>query len=248
MKEFQLAINFFQCKNFDLAIFESLTRLMYDKGFIFEQNFNGSMQKLQTAGRFNELIKRQYSVFTTDDMNIPIKWSVFFKAYLRNLFDFNNSYFEARQFSVDINKIRIGGYLNLNDSNELGYAANFSQTLCDLSILFYDIVRPSFVCIDNETKNDILSRDIINLRLPAVGWINLWGPSYIEKFGEEFLLGMPAFKIEKLADGGIYHQLSPQIFVDSISEAKEIHSKVIEYCSSHSYFIKCYAPYFTKVK
>lgn len=80
-------------------------------------------------------------------------------------------------------------------------------------------------------------------RLKHIGWVNFFGPPYVERYGRDFLLGLPGYKTEVLPDGGVFHQLSPTFVAADEAEAKRLQREVIAYCRRHGYKVTCFAPY-----
>jgi hypothetical protein len=65
----------------------------------------------------------------------------------------------------------------------------------------------------------------------------------VEKYGRDFLLGLPGHKTELLPDGGVFHQLSPTLVAADEAEAKRLQREVMAYCRRHSRKVTCFAPY-----
>jgi hypothetical protein len=87
------------------------------------------------------------------------------------------------------------------------------------------------------------AKDVARLRLKHISWVNFFGPAYVEKYGRDFLLGLPGYKTELLPDGGVFHQLSPTFVAPSEQEAKRLRRWVIAYCAEHGLKVTCRAPY-----
>jgi hypothetical protein len=79
----------------------------------------------------------------------------------------------------------------------------------DIGKGLYTILRPTFGWIEWDlewlpTKHE----DIENLRLPALYWVNFFGPPYVRQLGREKILKAPAWQIEELPDGGLLYVLA----------------------------------------
>jgi len=88
---------------------------------------------------------------------------------------------------------------------ELRKADLVAHGLLRLTRLLYPELRPQFGSIDELGENDMTAEEIAALRLRYVFWANLWGPSYVAEYGQEFLLGAPGWRVEALEDGGILY-------------------------------------------
>jgi hypothetical protein len=87
-------------------------------------------------------------------------------------------------------------------------------------------VQPNFGFYDAQTEryfqigeqNDWIHWGRMSIRthilrhwLPDMPWASLWGPDYIDLFGKERLLSVPAYKVELLADDVVFVQLTPDL-------------------------------------
>jgi hypothetical protein len=103
------------------------------------------------------------------------------------------------------------------------------------------MVQPGLGFVDGD--NAVYPEDAPKLRLKHIAWVNFFGPPYVEKYGREFLLGLPGYRTELLPDGGVFHQLSPTFVGGDEAEAHRLRQEVVAYCRRHGYKVTCFAPY-----
>jgi hypothetical protein len=171
-----------------------------------------------------------------------IKWRVSFSIRFDDLPGVS-LYFSVDQFNDDENLFRIGTLLDFEFKDERHLVEPTIQRLSVLGRTLYPLTRPWLGCLDEAFSDSILSRDVRKLRLTHIGWVNFFGPAYVEKYGRDFLLGLPGHKTELLPDGGVFHQLSPAFVARSEQEAKALRRQVIAYCADHGRKVTCQAPY-----
>jgi hypothetical protein len=71
--------------------------------------------------------------------------------------------------------------------------------------LLYPHLRPKYGWIDESSGNEPTSKDIAATKLQYIFWANFFGPEYVERYGRDFLLNAPGWKVEELDDGGILY-------------------------------------------
>lgn len=91
--------------------------------------------------------------------------------------------------------------LNRVDQAALGQLA--------FACLLYPHLRPTYGWIDEMGQNAPDARDAALTKLKYILWANFFGPAYVERYGRDFLLGAPGWKVEKLDDGGVLYVISP---------------------------------------
>ncbi|GIV82921.1 MAG: hypothetical protein KatS3mg051_2275 [Anaerolineae bacterium] len=150
-------------------------------------------------------------------------------------------HFSITQFNDGGNKFEIGTLLDFEFKDERHLVEPTAQRILELSRLLYPMTQPWFGFID--ANNPILPRDVLKRRLKHVGWVNFFGPPYVEKYGRDFLLALPGYKTELLPDGGVFHQLSPTFVAADEAEARRLRQAVIASCRQHGSKVTCFAPY-----
>lgn len=97
-------------------------------------------------------------------------------------------------------------------------------------LLFGELIHadlgPTYGWIDEVGTRLHSTRDISARKLEYIFWANFFGPAYVERYGRDFLLGAPGWRVEELDDGGILYVLSPS-FVDLWQVVRE--REVLDY-------------------
>jgi hypothetical protein len=177
-----------------------------------------------------------------EDWRPLAKWAVSFSIRFDDLPGVS-LYFSVDQFDDDENLFQSGTLLDFEFKDERHLVEPTMQRLSVLGRTLYPLTRPWLGCIDEGDSNVMLSTDGRKLRLKHIGWVNFFGPAYVEKYGRDFLLGLPGYKTELLPDGGVFHQLSPTFVARSEQEARALRRQVIAYCADHGRKVTCQAPY-----
>lgn len=146
------------------------------------------------------------------------------------------------QFDDAVNRLSFGGLLDFEFQDQRPLVEPFAQRLLAVGRELYALVHSAYGEIDGGLS-DLEVKDISKLRLKKVAWVNFFGPAYVKKYGQDFLLGLPGYKTELLPDGGVFHQLSPTFVAPSKQEAKALRRRVIAYCAQHGLKVTCRAPY-----
>ena len=177
-----------------------------------------------------------------EDWRPLAKWAVSFSIRFDDLPGVSLC-FSVDQFNDDENLFQIGTLLDFEFKDERHLVEPTMHRLSALGRTLYPLTRPWLGCIDEASSDSILPRDVRKLRLKHIGWVNFFGPAYVQKYGRDFLLGLPGYKTELLPDGGVFHQLSPTFVAGSEKEAKALRRQVIAYCARHGLKVTCQAPY-----
>jgi len=170
------------------------------------------------------------------------KWAVSFRIRFDDLPGVS-LWFSVDQFDDDRNLFQSGTLLDFEFKDERHLVEPTIQRLSVLGRTLYPLTRPWLGCLDEGSSNVMLPKDVRKLRLKHIGWVNFFGPAYVEKYGRDFLLGLPGYKTEVLPDGGVFHQLSPAFVARSEQEARALRRQVIAYCAQHGLKVTCQAPY-----
>lgn len=80
-----------------------------------------------------------------------------------------------------------------------------TELLEQIGSVLYRRVRPALGIVYG-AGSEIGLASVVLLRDLAVGWRTWYGPTYVETYGQEALLGLPD-RTEGLDDGGVYHAL-----------------------------------------
>jgi hypothetical protein len=219
---------------------------MFDKGFVFEMNTGEYMKKVRKREEIEGLISgSKHSIVqkVEPETGKPLRYSLVFPAYPGNLGNFSNGLFDFEQFDRNTNMITVRGYMNFGIIDQEKLVEPFAQAMKDLAVSIYPLAQPDLGWIDNEKKNPTDNKDVVNLKLSVVSWVNFWGPPYVKKYREDFLANAPGYKTQLIPGGGIFHQLTRNFVAENSAEAKNIRRQVIDYFKAHNLQVKCSAPY-----
>lgn len=75
--------------------------------------------------------------------------------------------------------------------------------------LIYPHLGPAYGWVDEVGTRLPKEEDVAARKLKYTFWANFFGPPYVERYGRDFLLGAPGWRVEELSDGGILYVLSP---------------------------------------
>lgn len=118
-----------------------------------------------------------------------------------------------------------------------------AQRLRALAHAMYAELQPAVASVDKPGQGHNLFTDVLKRRLKYINWVNIFGLPYVQKYGRDFLLGLPGYKVEELSDGSIYHQLSPTFLVEEPKSARALRQQVVTYCARADLKVVCKAPY-----
>ncbi len=136
----------------------------------------------------------------------------------------------------------LGGLVDFEFRDQREWLEPFAQRLRELAIELYPKTRSHLVSVDERGQWLDVS-EVARRKLKHINWVNIFGPSYVAKFGHAFLLGLPGYRTEEWPDGSIYHQLSPTFVTDDPKAAKALQKQVVDYCAQAGLKVTCKAPY-----
>lgn len=139
-------------------------------------------------------------------------------------------------------EMSIGGLVDFEFRDQRAWVEPFARKLYELAITLYPELAPAVVSVDN-LDSTIGLDDAPKLKLKYINWVNMFGPPYVEKYGREFLAGLPGYQSKDLPDGGIYHQLTPTFLTTDPKGAKALRQEVVAYCADAGLKVVCKAPY-----
>ncbi len=96
-------------------------------------------------------------------------------------------------------------------------AEHHAQRFLHLGERLYQATQPQFGWIERgpywrpETTGYTTWHDVEKLKLSHVYWANFFGPAYVNKLGQEFLMQAPGWKHEGLDDGGLLYVLTSSL-------------------------------------
>lgn len=241
-KYVQYSLIFYGCQMQD---FESVSKVA---GFLASRDIlpaNGTIPNIKPVGDISHLVRTHLIDYSQDPEGQRLMgkiWSVGFPIIIEDKRDLI-AHFSFDYISAQQNLLYIGGVADFEFKDQRHYVEPFAQQLKDLTPALYPLVQPIFGWLDESRSNATLTKEVFKLKLRTISWVNFFGPPYVEKYGQDFLLGLPGYKAELLPDGGVFHQLSPTFVARSEQEAQALRRQVIAYCARHGLKVTCRAPY-----
>lgn len=138
--------------------------------------------------------------------------------------------------------VHIGGLVDFEFRDQRAWVEPYTRRLHELIWAMTPELRPALASVD-ETDSLHALGDVLKRKLKYINWVNIFGPPYVEKYGREFLLGLPGHWAREWADGSIYHQLSPTFLTDDPKAARALRHQVVDYCARRGLKVVCKAPY-----
>jgi hypothetical protein len=225
---------FFLCKAVhDVKDVKTIAHLLYGEGFLPADGTqpNVSVVPQQDIDAFVEMRRQDMAVFGSEaicDYPFPVVvrgWEPF-----RCFF---NCHFHKRGVRASLG----GGVISqwIEGVDPLEYAEPFARELVRIAKRLYETMQPAYGYIDDplaaEYPGSHLQR-AIERQLITLNWVNFFGPEYVERYGRDFLKGIPGWKTEDLPDGGIFYQSRPNFVVKDENAHREWQQLVIDYFSA----------------
>lgn len=126
-------------------------------------------------------------------------------------------------FLGDERDLSVGCDISFADARKVDDAAT---SFLQFAQLIYPHLEPAYGWIDEVGTRLHRTRDVPSRKLEYIFWANFFGPPYVERYGRDFLLGAPGWRVEELRDGGILYVLSPS-FVNLWQVVRE--KEVLDY-------------------
>lgn len=235
MRHIRVDICFWNCEATEVGDVVAWTRVLQRHGIILQAR--GTLEPMAEE-EWEEAFRKQRE--EEEYFKSSIGHVITFKDWgrLNAMFDFQE-YTEEQGGS---NKLEIGGLLDFQFKDERPLVEPFAQRLLAIARELYPLARPTYGEVEGNW-GEWDTPDVFKRRLKHISWANFFGPAYVEKYGRDFLLGLPGYKTELLPDGGVFHQLSPTFVAPTEQEALRLRREVIAYCARHGYKVTCRAPY-----
>lgn len=145
----------------------------------------------------------------------------------------------------DYLRLSIGGLVDFEFKDQSALVAPFAERLREVALDLWTILSPDYGYVDEtsamHTKSD---KHVMRLAFPQVlGWVDIFGRAYIEKYGRELLMGLPGYRVKEIEGQGIMHQLTPSILKQDPSEGPALRKEVEMYLREHGIKARCKGPY-----
>jgi hypothetical protein len=101
------------------------------------------------------------------------------------------------------------------------YANAVARIYLDCARPLIELLRPEYAIISNADHYNTYGRDVLASRLQIVHWGNYWGPSYLDRYGENLWSTPPGWRTEEWA-GGIWYQVTEDFRSFGLAEREAI--------------------------
>jgi hypothetical protein len=122
------------------------------------------------------------------------------------------------------------GYVRFSQDTDCQDPASWdplANSLWEFGRLIYPEMRPDYSTLDSLGDNAWTNVDKLGLKY--LFWRNIFGPRYVERYGRDFFLNAPGWKIEELSDGGIEYAPEQSFLQWSARSPKVQIEKAIKY-------------------
>ena len=166
-------------------------------------------------------------------------WDVHFRLVPRWTDPFIGG-FDCYDTAEGISVCGVGGLLG---RDEQAHVEPFAQRLRAWGQAVYPLARPALGRIDSTAARILYPKEVRRTKLVSIGWVNWFGPRYVERYSQDLLLGIPGHTTTLLDDGGVFHQLTPTFLVDDAKAAAALKRAVRAHFQHAGLKVTCQAPY-----
>lgn len=243
MNDFRVAFRFHQCRNLrGMEDVISLAKRLPSHGFLPTEAPNDP----KPSGDIEALVRHEWQPKPTFKPEKPFGGRPQYEVLFRILPVQNPeilSLFSSSFYGLEHSTVQIGGFVTIEPQGQSSALEAYAQDVLELALSLYPHLSPSYGWVDEDEATDRWVTEAIAAELKVIGWANFFGPTYVNKYGRDFLLGLPGWKVTELADGGVFHQLTPSIVASDRKAARQLQGQVIEYCGWAGVRVRCSAPY-----
>jgi hypothetical protein len=243
VRELAIELNICHCKQLSKDSVNRVAELLLCNGFTLLRSTKGKLSRIGSKAEVPELVEAHFrGSGKAGDTELSNAWSVLFLAYPSDMKNFSNSVFEVQYRGSQQNRLTISGLFDLTQKEHLDFVVPYAELLRRVAIETYPLLQPTLSVVDNE-MNIQDAWTVTGTELTVINWVNLWGPTYVQKYGRDFLRGMPGHQTDSLGDDAICHQLSEAIIGGSRKDTEALRKSVVKYCTIKNLDVHCYAPY-----
>lgn len=243
MDHFQIAFRFNECRSVrGLEDVISLAQTLASQRFLPAEPPDNP----KPSTDIEALVRRWWKPGLTFNSETPFKGHPQYEVFFRVIpvqFPEVLSSFSCKFYSLEHSTVSLGGLIDFEFQNQLPDLEPYAQSLLRVALSLYPQLSPGFGWVDEPWGDGRYIKEALDVKLKLIGWANFFGPPFVEKYGREFLLGLPGWKIEELDDGGIFHQLAPSILTSDQVAAQQLQHQVVEYCHHAGLRVRCQGPY-----
>ena len=243
MDHFQIAFRFNNCQNLrGLEDVVSLAQALANYGHWPAE----PSDEPKPSTDIESLVRRKWKPKPSFNPEKPFKGRPQYEVFFRVMpvrFSEVLSTFRCSFYSLEYSTVSLGGLVDFEFQDHLSDLELYAQELLRMALRLYPQLSPSFGWVDESGGNNGYIKEAVAVKFQVIGWINFFGPPFVKKYGREFLMGLPGWKVEELDDGGIFHQLTSNIVASDREATQQLQSQVIEYCRHAGLRVRCRGPY-----
>ena len=239
MKNLQIYMTFRQCHIHNSDEFLTLARVVAGAGFVITKSLTNPMpvsdedlpalidqKRIVQEGSGRKLIDWMVMLSGTPNVRQPCDSTITFQ-----------------QFPAGTNQLTLGGLLEYELQTDGEIVNEYAQEILRLSLLMYPSSTPELGWVDEVNANYASANDSRRLKVTSISWANFFGPAARAKYGDAFIQGLPGYRLEKLPNGGFFHQLTENFVAYDSSSGTKIREHVVAYCVSKGLKVTCRVPY-----
>jgi hypothetical protein len=243
MDHFQIAFQFNNCRNVrGLEDVVSLAQMLANHGFLPAEPPDDPKPSANIEALVRHKWKPKPSFKPEKPFNGRPQYEVFFRV-IPVQFSEVLSTFRCAFYSVEYSTVGLGGLVDFEFRDQSSDLEPYAQELLRVALRLYPQLGPSFGWVDESAGNNGYIKEAMAVKFQVIGWVNFFGPPFVEKYGREFLMGLPGWRIEELDDGGIFHQLTSNILASDREATQQVQGQVVEYCRHAGLRVQCRGPY-----
>ena len=145
-------------------------------------------------------------------------------------------------FAPDYLILGIGGLADFEFVDQSSFVEPFAQRIRGLALCLWDEFPAAYGYLSEGEVDPSDSHKIEKLQLPAMHWVNLFGPAYVTKYGKSLLTNIPGYLNAEISHGGVMHQLTKDFFPEDRAQIFDMCINVRSYFANNGLQVGCYVP------
>lgn len=235
MSQFNISMYFSVCQKIATSDdIKDLGHMLAENGFYPSSAFGG--EEVTKTTNIDLLVEDRYKLLTGSQEEGYLVATAAFPIYIedRRLHNVHCA-FQFNQYRDARVSISLGGGGRTREAEQSAIEL-FAEQILRISICLYSLAEPQYGYILDHDKEQHPWHDkaVLRREIPALNWINLFGPRYVEKYGIEFFRGIPGYHLQQLADGGVLYQSRPAVLITDEIAYKRWQKAVTAYMSMHN--------------
>lgn len=198
---------------------------------------------IQVAPNIDELVMAQYVDRTINDnviggqlrnVGFALEMETFTQERARCVLTW-------MEFEDDYIQMTLGGWIVAIPQEHRPYKEAFAEILLTTATKLYPLVRPEYGFIAaSYTDRHPLGQHLFvkKRRIPTLSWVDFFGPEYVAHHGRDVLAGIPGWRVEDLADGGLKYQSRKNCVVTDMVAHRRWQKQATAYLAQHGISIR----------